>query len=489
MSRRLPEAREDYDLRVTLTSSTGERMNDAKCLVYLPKETGQSAKLYILPPRPETFRVGMYNNFWKFSLDGEERFNDEPYRTIHSDNVYLQGTIPNRWTDNDADSIWLAIPLGLTIQDKLDIEINETDCKFWILPSHVLTPAATLETSSTGFKSTPMHEKSFVLRNGLNLNFKTNYRSHDEKKGKRFAHHLIAESDVWGSAAGSAKLDIKTLGEIDDFLLIAALAARQPCICTGWESYDQKGHTLYFRGDVIARKPSNKVGRNDLVKLEHQTTFLKEVYPRFADDDSITHIRRVIHGLLAPKSTMEDIFIRLFSCLETMILAFREKNKLVYVFSEPKQQKAWEKLRKNELVGWLQSQPIFQTDKSSSESLGFVQENLPALDRISFSTAYNAFCKLHAVDLSDLWPVNDSNAWSLKTIRNKLAHGDVLGAHRHHALGVAMEHLRWTVERLLLGYFDWDISKSNVREQSLKSYPAHEDWKIYRRQMSDKSAS
>ena len=55
----------------------------------------------------------------------------------------------------------------------------------------------------------------------------------------------------------------------------------------------------------------------------------------------------------------------------------------------------------------------------------------------------------------------------LSEIRNHIVHGSVLEWSQWLALGDAREHLRWTVERMLLGVFGWTVNDSKVRHDWL----------------------
>jgi hypothetical protein len=105
-------------------------------------------------------------------------------------------------------------------------------------------------------------------------------------------------------------------------------------------------------------------------------------------------------------------------------------------------------------------------------------KNLLGLKRISFSIAFDKIREFYDVNLNDLWSVTDnSNGWSLSTIRNKLVHGETFVAPSNHEhLRVAKEHLTWTLERLILGVLGLGIEKSAVSSTKLNHMTAYEDW-------------
>lgn len=91
---------------------------------------------------------------------------------------------------------------------------------------------------------------------------------------------------------------------------------------------------------------------------------------------------------------------------------------------------------------------------------------------------WRLFQAKYAVDLSDLWPIIDrTGGITLAQLRNKVAHGEYLNPAQTLALLYAREHLRWTVERVVLSLLGWPIPLSKVRPGFLGHKHAYRNWK------------
>jgi hypothetical protein len=142
------------------------------------------------------------------------------------------------------------------------------------------------------------------------------------------------------------------------------------------------------------------------------------------------------------------------------------------IFSDDKD--VWKNLEAD-LRMWLKGHPRLKDDKSKRTLL---YENLPALTRVSFRTAFQKFCEFYSVNLDDLWPVvGSADGWSLKDIRNKLVHGEYFNRQQLRALLSASEHLRWTVERMILAILGWDLSRSAVSPDNLCKRNQYKYWR------------
>src|SRR5260370_216006 len=93
-----------------------------------------------------------------------------------------------------------------------------------------------------------------------------------------------------------------------------------------------------------------------------------------------------------------------------------------------------------------------------------MRSKLGDVRRAPFSAAFESFCIEYGVDLTDLWAVGGkSREMPVCEIRNHIVHGSALKWSQVLALSDAREHLRWTVERMLLGVFGWPVQDSKVR--------------------------
>ncbi len=132
----------------------------------------------------------------------------------------------------------------------------------------------------------------------------------------------------------------------------------------------------------------------------------------------------------------------------------------------------------------IKEHPLLKNDKARRM---LIYDNLNALSRVSFRTAFEMMCDFYSVDLQGFWPVTgNAKGWSLSIIRNKLVHGEHFNPAQIHALMAAHEHLRWIVERLILAILGWDVAKSSVNTNYLAQRMfIYQDWQADQRLLSD----
>ncbi len=474
------DRKEDYQLEATITGEDEIKIEKLRCKVFLPEKPKDRVLIILLPSSEQAlFIERAFNKFWKFSILAERKELDETLLRISADNVYSLGMTSKAYGINLLESIWEAEPTDLRIEHILNREISPTECRFWITPSIVLTPAQIISSSYTGeVKVESVRTKSFSLSNDLFLNFQKHYKHRKNEVGDTVTtSYLVAETNLWNDPKGSEKIDDKLLRQLDDFLLLSSFASRQRSVCIGWEVFDSIGHTRFYRGNIsIPDSKSTYYVDDGLIEPQHYEDFLQQAYSKFVNETFIDLLRDSIRGVLPHKGlTAEARFTSLFSSLETLVLLFRRQNNLEFIFSQEDEAKEWKETKKK-MQKWLKEQNLL-AGKEKTEKRKLVYENLSSLERISFSYAFNKHCDYYKVDLSDLWGITGGgNNWSLTTIRNKIVHGDEFADYKFSALFVATQHLQWTLERLLLAYFEWDLSKSYVNKDFLsRNLIAHQE--------------
>jgi len=253
----------------------------------------------------------------------------------------------------------------------------------------------------------------------------------------------------------------KHLDALDEFLLLTSFAARQRCICVGWEAHDSSGAVTFYRRDFTIPSPKpNEYSDDTLIDKANFEDFLGSVYTNFVKIEPREAIRHVLHAVTAEVSTVEMGFIRLFSALETLVLKHRRDTNAEFIFPPDD----WKRV-KEELKKYIKSAPSFVED-TLKRSL--VYKNLSALNRISLQTAYDDFCAYYKIDLNDLWPVfGGRETTSLSEIRNRLVHGEPLSRIQRNTLINAKQHLEWILERIILEILGWSVNKSRVSSKEL----------------------
>jgi hypothetical protein len=103
------------------------------------------------------------------------------------------------------------------------------------------------------------------------------------------------------------------------------------------------------------------------------------------------------------------------------------------------------------------------------ENKKIMLSKLGYLNRYPTGKTFEMMASTYDIDLQDLWPVyeagNKTNV--LSWIRNELVHGRVIPFEKSSALIGAREHLKWILERLILGFLGWPIERSNVSKDFL----------------------
>lgn len=85
------------------------------------------------------------------------------------------------------------------------------------------------------------------------------------------------------------------------------------------------------------------------------------------------------------------------------------------------------------------------------------------------------------VDLNDLWSMFDKSAGvSLYEIRNKLTHGEVIKNTDYPGLGVAVQHLRLSVERMIAAVLEWDLSQTGIAPATIQNWLQSQNWQQIR---------
>jgi hypothetical protein len=475
----LPNLSEDYQANITITGENGVQLENLRCKFYLPKRHTGEVSMYILPTFEESrFIENAYSSLWKFSFSTDQPAvvgESERRLRIKANEVYSLGINTRMWGPDLAEVVWRAEPTDLRIVRTVESNERPTEARFWLTPSSLLTTGAIISRSYTGdVKIKRVREKRFELANGLSLNFVNHYRHREQDdEGVLSWSYLVAESNLWDKPDGSTVIDSDLLKQVDDFLLIASLATRERCVCVGWEVFDQIGHTEFYRRDISIPESEGRHDFNDdLIHARFHDEFVRTLYPKFASDPSIELVRDAVRATLPQRRAfLEARFTGLFSAIETLVLSFRRQHGLEFVFTDAKEIAEWKQVKEGSLRVWLKSLPLLSGNERA-EQRKLIYENLRALERISFGHAFRKFCEFYSVDLGDLWPISGGGekAWSLTDIRNKIVHGEVFPSYKIGALIVATQHVQWTLERLILGYFGWSIDNSNVNPAYLSQF-------------------
>jgi hypothetical protein len=266
-------------------------------------------------------------------------------------------------------------------------------------------------------------------------------------------------------------------------LLLVSFAARYRVVCIGIDAYTEAGdHFVFYRKKITVPDEAEEDFNDAVIDPSDFKKFISKAYRRYiatGDDGPHELLRHALH-LVMPRShrTAESEFTTLYAALETLVLWHPRAIGLEFIIENDKD---WSQLR-DDLGEFLKQHPMLKDDK---EKRKLIRAKLGELRRVPFTVAFERFCGDFGVDVADLWPVvGKVSEMSLSEIRNHTVHGSTLKWSQWLALIVAREHLRWTVERMLLAIFGWPVEESKVRPAWLaKNRTAMIDLEASRRAM------
>lgn len=259
----------------------------------------------------------------------------------------------------------------------------------------------------------------------------------------------------------------------DNILLLSSFAARHLTVCLKWKAFDGRSDLIkYLRDRAIPNESErNKKGISPVIGFSQMKDFLKTAYTSFGNYTEVDALRRAMYFLiLSERETIDGGFMILYSALEMLVLHFRRKEDLEFIIPKNKFEKH---IRKSVKISIDESELPELTDEKKK----MIKDKLPELNRVSFATAFKKLCEFYSVNLEDLWSVlNSDDGISLSQIRNKLVHSEHFEDKDYGAILCAKQHLKWTIERLILGILKWSVEKSEISPAKIQKMFAHQNW-------------
>jgi hypothetical protein len=477
------QLKENYRCYATIRTE-GIEIKGVLCKIFLPIKITEPVLIHFLPTEEQLRQM---ERVWKFSVECEFYSSPDHLTKIYAAKVYTHHSSTEFWQPDIAVRIVVAQPEGLTIDTLRNVGGEslgtESHGRYWLTPSKLLSPAQSVMRSFTGeVEVKTVWQLSFALKSGIHLKFANRFRYRKNDEGETVTYkELVADFEMEGGEQFMRRVE-EGLRELDDLLVLTSFAERQRCLNIGYDTSEIDGALReYYRGNIVI--PEFKGDRNNfLIEGADFNEFLQTAYKHFTSIESVDLVRQAINYVIpSERGTVQSIFISLYSALETIVLYLRRQANLEFIFSGDEGEK-WRKF-KSSLRKYIEQHPLLENDK---EKQTLLKKNITALQRISFATAYEACLKTLSLSTSDLWPVTDrTEGWALSDIRNKLVHGDYLNRAQLHAVIFATEHIRWTVERLILAVLGWDIERSNVCAGYLRHMNAYNQWKQERLVLSE----
>jgi len=457
---------ENHLVKATLIVN-GAEINGVPCKIYLPERIHEKPYVILKPSKEDAIRImASHKGALKANVYG---FDKEIETSIEAPVIYFSGSSTKYWGDGISDSTVPGEPQDLHIIHHLRANDSpeRTQIVFWVSPNSFLTPFMMSSSSYTGeIKHEHVSNLEFMAKDDVKLVFEKHFRSKTAKNGDFVQWSFLvacAELDVPADDVETLKKSMLPI--IDDFLLIASFAARQRTACLGWTASDKNSYTTFYRGNyVFPRSDGDRSLDNGLIDIQDFKKFMETCYPSFLRFENRLALRNALYSTVPSQPhTLETSFLHVFAGLETLILDFKRREALEFVLSE----NDWTALRK-----YLQKCIKDSTEpKLESEQRASMYRKLGELNRVSLREAFDAFCKRYSVDLGDLWPVfGEKEIVGLVDIRNKLVHGDPFPHDLFGALVVAKEHLIYTLERVLARVLEWEVAKTKVNPDYLRTH-------------------
>ncbi|MGZ5191810.1 MAG: hypothetical protein ACXWCZ_12425 [Flavisolibacter sp.] len=459
-----PNREENYSVNATLTVE-GIEISDVPCKIYLPERNHEKPYVIFNPLQENAEEI-------LSSHEGELRaniygFNKEIQTTIKAPKVYLSEKITKYFSGGIPGTTVLGEPQDLQIIHHRNHKDQEkTDIVFWVSPNKYLTPSMNCTKSYTGEVKYMRGEAfEFIIKNDAKIIF-----------DKHFSYKTANNGDLiqWSSLVACTALNIpaddvealKTniLSDIDDFLLIASFAIRERTACLGWTATDKNSYSKFYRGNYTFPEVNVDSMDDGIIDVQHFKRFIETCYPAFLRFENKLAIRNALSSATPfTLRILETSFLRTFSGLETLILDFRRRENRE--FSLPNDD--WRNLKKN-LEKFIKesSNPKLECHQRKT-----IYNKLGELNRVSLKEAFSEFCEKYVIGLNDLWPVfSNQETVGLVDIRNRLIHGDPFPQDLFMALVVANQHMKYTLERVIVRVLGWGIGETKVSPAYLREH-------------------
>jgi len=461
------EPKDGYQV-MSLLRVQGKPIPNVPCRVYIPSIPTEKPELYFHPSLDQ-FRA--ITSDFKGEVEAVILdFKSQPKYELSSECVYFEDMEAKHWGKNNSECHVKGLPQNLKFTQYLSkiLPPTKSHIVFWLTPNSYLAPSMITNTSYTGdIKHERIRIKEFDF-GILNIKFDHQFfclsSPEDEVRQKRCLVGTLSHS----CKATDADLILnEIIPSIDEILLIASIACRTRTACIGWQASDNESISSFYRG-FLSTPSGNQTRTLDrgLVSETNFETFITNSFQVFQNSSYKKAIESAIHAILhIENSTIESSFLTLYAALEELLLCFRKENEYEVILDKSN----WEEFKKD-LMSWIKSHPEINIPK---EKRCLIYDKLNELNRISASTAFKKMCCHLEIDLNDLWPVYGNRKMAtLSSIRNALTHGSFPSEYAFPYLATALDHLQWTLERIILTLLNWPIDQSEVSSLFLSQIAA-----------------
>lgn len=471
-----PPIKEDYRLFAILTVGDADEGSQEEpsiqgvlCKVFLPKRTADRPVLHFLPNNEQAKRLRALH---VVSVRAELTQPNGYINIINSKQTLIIRNKRTAWGPNLTEHVLIGDPWDLQVEtvrhDAGNPEAAHTDGSFQLSNNQLLSNVFERSFSYTGDVTIQKFDPLRVtLANDLTISFTVHSRyldlpSDDTVMFDENVAEFIFPDDVLHTSAITDSIE-----HLEDVLRLVSFVGEYPCVCFGWRAVDSRSVMDFYRNRSSSAKPAPSV-HDALIEYKDFEDFITSAHKAFMEVSPNAALRRALDYVVPDQAdSIESSYIMLYAAVETLILFFRRREHLEFIFSDESE---WMTVQAD-LKSLLSAHPVFSNDKVKRAR---VYEKLSELTRPSFSSAFRAFCDHYHVDLSDLWPmVGSSKGDSLSTIRNKIVHGEVYQHDKYEALMGARAHLRWSIYRMIFGMLQWPIGRTKVGEKHIGRHPIH----------------
>jgi hypothetical protein len=422
----------NYVVRATLRNSLGTTIRGVVCGIFLPNRQTEPIRLQFQPTAMQANRLNfaqMRVRLPELAFKATTRHGGRRIR-FSADRVWCTSISAGYRYGISYVSDFTGTPDKLTITQTGVGLTERRQGTFFLTPSALINTALSIEQSFTGnVKVRWAHRPKFSLRQGVKLTFAQHFGYVDSKRHETTTFSdLVAEFRLTDNSVDiSAASD-----ELDAYLLLTSFAERHRCVCLGWTYTDLRGNLIQqYRRDIAIPKEQDESRDYIVIDRLEFPKFIRAVYPRYCKFVHKDQFNSAIFPLVNDANkTTEMSYFSLFSALESALL-FADRTSQLFPPGHQSINKRW---------------GLFQNK--------------------------------YSVDLSDLWPLTDkTHGITLAQLRNRVGHGEYLDPAQTHALLYATEHVRWSVERVMLTLLGWPIAKSRVSPARLAYLHSYANWK------------
>lgn len=444
------------------------------CHIYLPVKIVEPIEIRLFLNKQQ-YKIFTENHFWAFSIEGKIR----GYKNRIEDYILCNRAFSADFLETSlSPEYYISVAcqtFDLTVESYHHFPKTEKVFITFDITHNVLLGQTTNQkrTEDRGWGTKNISYWEFYPDEETKFTFEHDEGNYKNQDGDEVTFNkFIAKVEIENETNNNPKI-LQTLEKLDKILLLSSFAARHLTVCLKWEAFDgKKDVKKYLRDRAIPNEfERNKVGINPVIGFSQMKEFLKTGYLAFCNYSDIDALRRAMYFLiLSERETIDGGFMILYSALEMLVLHFRRKEDLELIIPTNKFEKYIRKSVKN---------VIDESELSdlNDEKKRMMKDKLSELNRVSFATAFNRFCEFYSVNLEDLWSVLDSKGGiSLSQIRNKLVHGEHFEDNHYGAILCAKQHLKWTIERMILAILKWSVDKSEISSVKLQKMFAYQTW-------------